>query len=193
MNNNFDKYTLGNSPAAIYIIDLLNVIERSKAIYLIKGYSGFKKTFKELVDAYDEGALSSSVVRKYMETYRATLPIKREELMIKEYDLKIINLYENLIIAEFKKVVRKLDAMKRLEVSAISRAKSNLRKSGKLYSDEKVETYGKLEGKEIPVEVKFNEHGLGSSNINRNYIEDKITSDTLMEKSIKRMERKKLK
>ena len=43
MNNNFDKYTLGNSPAAIYIIDLLNNTERKKAIYLIKAYSEFKQ------------------------------------------------------------------------------------------------------------------------------------------------------
>ena len=33
--NNFDKFTLGNSPAAIYMIDLLNSVERKKAIYII--------------------------------------------------------------------------------------------------------------------------------------------------------------
>lgn len=193
MNNNFDKYTLGNSPAAIYIIDLLNNVERKKGVYLMKAYSDFKETFRELLDAHDDGALSSKVVRKYIEIYRATLPQTRETLITKGYDVKIINLYENLIIAEFKKVIRKLDAITRLEVSAISRAKSNLKKSGKVYNDEQVLTFGKYEDKEIPVEVKFNKHGLGSSNINSNFIEDRITSETLMEKSMKRVERRKLK
>lgn len=193
MNNNFDKYTLGNSPAAIYIIDLLNNIERKKAVYLMKTYSDFKETFRELLDAHFEGALSSKVVRKYIEVYRVTLPKTKESLINKGYDLKIINLYENLVIAEFKKVIRKLDAITRLEVSAVSRAKSNLKKSGKVYNDEQVLTFGKYEDKEILVEVKFNKHGLGSSNINYNFIEDKITSETLMEKSMKRMERRKLK
>lgn len=193
MSNNFDKNTMGNSPAALYIIDLLNGIERKKAVHLIKAYADFKETFKELLDAYDDGALSARVVRKYIETYRATLPLKREELMSKDYDNKIINLYENLVIAEFKKVVRKLDAMKRLEVSAISRAKSNLKKSGQMFNNEKVVTYGKYEGEEVTMEVNFNKHGLGSSNITRGAVEDKITAETLMEKSIKKIERRKLK
>lgn len=191
--NNFDKYTLGKSPAAIYIIDLLNNIERNKAVYLIKAYSEFKENFRELLDAYDDGALSAKVIRKYIATYRATLPQTRVQLLEKGYDHKIINLYDNLLIAEFKKATRRLDAIKRIEVSAIARAKSNLKKSGKEYHDEQLKTYGKYEGKEIPVEVKFNQHGLGSSVINTNLIEDKITSESLMEKSLKRLERRKLK
>lgn len=193
MNNNFDKYTLGNSPAAIYIIDLLNNTERKKAIYLIKAYSEFKQTFRELLDAHDDGALSAKVVRKYIETYRSTLPQSKQNLTNKGYDIKVINLYENLLIAEFKKAIRRLDAIKRIEVSAISRAKSKLKNTGKKYHDEQLKTYGKYEGQEIPVEVRFNQHGLGQSSINTNLIEDKITSETLMEKSLKRLERRKLK
>ena len=193
MINNFDKNTLGNSPAAIYIIDLLNQIERKKAIYLIKAYGDFKETLRELIDAYNDGALSAKVVLKYIETYRSTLPQKKEALIIKGYEIKIINLYDNLLIAEFKKFIRKIETLKRIEVSAISRAKCNLKKSGTSYEDKQITTFGKFEGKEIPVEVKFNQYGLGSSFINTNLIEDKITSDTLMEKSIKRMERRKKK
>lgn len=193
MTNNFDKYTLGNSPAAIYMIDLLNQIERKKAVYLTKAYGDFKETIRELLDAYDDGALSAKVVRQYMENYRATLPQKKELLLNREYDLKIVNLYENLLVAEFKRVIRKLDTIKSLEISAISRAKSQLKKSGKSYEHEQVATFGIFDGKEVPVEVKFNQHGLGYSTINTNLIEDRITSDSLMEKSVKRMERRKLK
>lgn len=191
--NNFDKYTLGNSPAAIYIIDLLNRIERKKAVYLIKAYGEFKENFREILDAYDDGALNAKVVRKYIEVYRANLPQTRQNLLERGYDEKIVNLYDNLIIAEFKKIIRRLDAIKRVEVSAIARAKNNLKKSGKEYHDEQLKTFGKYEGKEIPVEVKFNQHGLGYSFINTNLIEDKITSESLMEKYLKRLEKRKLK
>lgn len=190
--NNFDKNTLGDSPACIYLIDLLNKIERKKAVYLIKSYAEFKETFKELVDAYEANALSAKVVRRYIATYRETIPAIRQSLVDRQYDTTIINLYENLLIAEFKKVTRKLDAIKKLEISAISRAKSNLKKSGSSFNDKNMQTYGKYEGKEIPVDVTFDQHGLGSSVFNKDLIEDKINSETLMEKSLKRLERRKL-
>lgn len=189
--NNFDKNTLGDSPACIYLIDLLNKIERKKAVYLIKSYGEFKETFKELVDAYEANALSAKVVRRYIATYRETIPAIRQSLVSRKYETTIINLYENLLIAEFKKVTRKLDAIKKLEISAISRAKSNLKKSGSSFNDKNMQTYGKYEGKEIPVEVTFDQHGLGSSVFNKELIEDKINSETLMEKSLKRLERRK--
>lgn len=191
--NNFDKYTLGNAPAAIYMIDLLNQIERKKAIYIIKSQQEFNKNIHELMDAYEDGALSNKVIRKYIDNYRATYSQKREELLSKSYDEKIINLFENLLDAEFKKAIRRMDAVKRLEVSAISRAKHQLKSAGKTYHDEQLKTYGKYEGEQIPVDVKFNQHGLGSSLINTNLIKDKITSETLMEKSLKRQERRKQK
>lgn len=189
--NNFDKNTLGDSPACIYLIDLLNKIERKKAVYLIKSYGEFKETFKELVEAYNNEAISAKVVRRYIATYRQTIPTIRQSLVNKQYETTIINLYENLLIAEFKKVTRRLDAIKKLEISAISRAKSNFKKSGNEFNDKQMKTYGKYEGKEIPVEVIFDQHGLGSSVFNKDLIEDKINSETLMEKSLKRLERRK--
>lgn len=190
MTNNFDEYTLGNSPAAIYIIDLLNNIDRKKAIHIIKSYSEFKESFREVMDAHAEGVLSAKVVRKYIELYRSNIPTIHQNLVSKEYDIKIINLYENLLIAEFKKSIRKLDSIKRIETSAVSRAKSQLKKSGKVYHHEQMNTYGKYEGDNIPVAVKFNEYGLALPCVNVNLIQDKITSETLMEKSLKRMERR---
>lgn len=191
--NNFDKYTLGNSPACIYIIDLLNNIDRKKAVHIIKSYAEFKEEFRELLDSYNEGALNARIVRKYIEMYRSTLPEKRQKLVAKQYDVKIINLYENLIVGEFKKILRRLDSQRRVEISAIARAKSQLKKQGNKYNEQQLHTYGKFEGKEIPVEVKFNEHGLPSSVVNPNLIKDNITSETLMEKSLKRQERRKQK
>jgi len=191
--NNFDKFTLGNSPAAIYMIDLLNSVERKKAIYIIKSYGEFKETFRELSDAHDDGAISARVLRKYIETYRLTLPGVRKNLEEKQYDIKIINLYENLIIAEFKKVIRRLDAMKKIEISAIARAKSKIKNSGRQIKNESITTYGRYEGNEVKIDVKFNQNGLGSSSVNANMVQDRITSETLMEKSLKRLERRKLK
>lgn len=191
--NNFDKFTLGNSPAAIYMIDLINSVERKKAIYIIKSYGEFKETFRELSDAHDDGAISARVLRKYIETYRLTLPGVRKNLEEKQYDIKIINLYENLIIAEFKKVIRRLDAMKKIEISAIARAKSKIKNSGRQIKNESITTYGRYEGNEVKIDVKFNQNGLGSSSVNANMVQDRITSETLMEKSLKRLERRKLK
>lgn len=191
--NNFDKFTLGNSPAAIYMIDLLNNIDRKKSVYIIKAYGEFKEVLRELSDAHDDGAISARVLRKYIETYRLTLPGIRKSLEAKEYDVKIINLYENLIIAEFKKVIRKLDAMKKIEISAIARAKSKIKNSGRQINNESISTYGRYEGNEVEIDVKFNKNGLGSSTVNANMVKDRITSETLMEKSLKRLERRKLK
>lgn len=191
--NNFDKFTLGNAPAAIYMIDLLNNIDRKKSVYIIKSYGEFKETFRELSDAHDDGAISARVLRKYIETYRLTLPGVRKNLEEKQYDIKIINLYENLIIAEFKKVIRRLDAMKKIEISAIARAKSKIKNSGRQIKNESITTYGRYEGNEVKIDVKFNQNGLGSSSVNANMVQDRITSETLMEKSLKRLERRKLK
>ena len=191
--NNFDKFTLGNSPAAIYMIDLLNNIDRKKSVYIIKAYGEFKEVLRELSDAHDDGAISARVLRKYIETYRLTLPGIRKSLEAKEYDVQIINLYENLISAEFKKVIRRLDAMKKIEISAIARAKSKIKNSGRQINNESISTYGRYEGNEVEIDVKFNKNGLGSSTVNANMVKDRITSETLMEKSLKRLERRKLK
>lgn len=193
MNNMFDKNTLGNSPASIYLIDLLNQIERKKAVCLIKSYSDFKEIFKELMDAHDDGAVSAKLVRNYIETYRSTLPEKKSNLLDKDYDIKVVNLYENLLIAEFKKAIRKLDAKKKIEISAIARAKHNLKSDGKTLNNQKIPTIGKYKGDEINVEVKFNQHGIGSSFLNLNLIKDNITNESLMKKSLKRLERRNLK
>ncbi len=83
--------------------------------------------------------------------------------------------------------------MKKIEISAIARAKSKIKNSGRQINNESISTYGRYDGNEVEIDVKFNKNGLGSSTVNANMVKDRITSETLMEKSLKRLERRKLK
>ena len=188
--NHFDQYTLGDTPAAIYLIDLLNKMEKKKASYILNSYTSFKEWMNELIFAYENKFISSKTLRKCIEHYRLSLKEHRELLIQKNYDITVINLLQNLKIAELRKIIRKVGTIKKLETSAIDRAKSVLKKEKSSLTNRSIETFAMNDDEKIEVEVIFNHHGVASSDVDSEKIKDKITSESLWKKSNQRMARR---
>lgn len=184
-----DKNTLGDSPAAIYLIDILNHSNNSLDSSVLKRINQFKNIFTQLLNAHDGKHIETGVVRAFVFYKRQDLNLQTQEMTQAGYTPLVINLYKNLVIAELKKFQRRADQINMVEKSASDRARAILRNGKQKFNNQTLNTYGKLEGEQMHVEVVFNQHGLPTVNIDTSLIKDSITSQTLMDKSVKRLTR----
>lgn len=187
----YDKYTVGNSPAAIYIIDLLNQTDNDINHKILKTLHKHRDTFNQLVKAYDNHHLSAQVVSAFITGARIMVEKEAEQYVANGYDPLIVNLFKNLVFADMKKFTRQKNKAEKLERSAIDRAKYILKNQNLTYADKQISTYGLDNEKQekINIEVNFDYNGLPVTKYNKDLLTDSITNETLREKSEKRLKR----
>ena len=191
-NKKYDRYTLGHSPAAIYLIDVLNNTTNTKDHNVLKHINHFKTNFKELVNAYEAGHVSHQVVLSYIKGQRLEVEQYSQDNIARGYTPLVINITKNLLVADMKHFIRITTKQKKIEFSAIQRAKNLLKNGGQSRVNSRLVTYGKSSrhSKEhIPTEVVFNQFGLPKVELDKKAIVDDITNESLMEKSIARLTR----
>lgn len=186
----YDPYTLGNSPAAIYLIDLLNNSTNKIEHNILSHINSYKVKFKQIVQAFEAGILSDHVVLSFISGQTLELDIKAKQWADKGYNILIINLAKNLVIANYSQFRRQQFKINKIKSSATQRAKNILKNEDKKYAHQEVSTYGREgDDKTLNVIVKFNEYGLPNVQLDTSMIEDHITNEHLMKKSLNRLDR----
>lgn len=190
---NYDKFTLGKSPAAVYLIDLLNQSTNAMDSKVIFKLQTFQAVFKQLVEAYEKKVIDKKVVFLFSNYKRVEINQHYEEMVASGMTPLVVNLYRNLVIAELKKFERKCTKVFQIEKSATDRAKALLRNKGtkgrEALANKQLLTYAKFEGEKVAVEVNFNSHGLPVLQFDKTLVKDSVTSESLMEKSTARLKR----
>ena len=188
----YQSHTLGNSPAAIYLIDVINSSDNPKDHRIISHINDFKRMFKQITNAHDKGMLDNKTVYSFIIGKTLELEQKSEYFLKNNYSLLVVNLFRNLIMADMKSFNRTTTKQNCIEKSAISRAKDLLKKEDKKINHTTITTYGKINSDKpeiIDTVVVFNEHGIPRVEIDKNSIKDDITNETLLGKSIARLTR----
>lgn len=190
----YDKNTIGNSPASIYLIYLLNESQNKKDISVLKYITKFKAIFTQLVAAYKAGHIDSNVVKMFCQYKRADLEENVQPMLEQGFTPVIVNLYKNIIVADMKKFERNASMVEKVEKSAIDRAKSFLVNQKSALKDQKVPTFGRIGNKKdehYEVNVIFDKNGLPKLEkpVDPNLLHQDITDETLMQKSLIRRER----
>lgn len=187
-----ETYTLGNSPAAIYLVDVLNNSANPIDRNILKPINKFNCLFKELVKAYQNGHISDTLVHSYIAAKHLELEQYKQQLTNLNYTPLVISLAINLIIGEMTKFQRRNGKANKIKKSAIDRAKNILKTKGSLYNNSSLSTYGKLNNQteeQLNALVVFNQHGIAEVQFNENDIKEDVTNETLREKSLKRLKR----
>lgn len=184
-----DKYTFGDTPAAIYLADVLNHTTNPLDAGISKHISSFKDYFKQLVNAHENGHISTGVVTNFIHNKKIALELQMKELLDLGYTPLVINLYSNMINADMKQFNRKSQKVNLIAKSAQDRARGILKQGKQKYANQKMQTYGRVGEERVAVEVEFNQHGLPQVKMDKTAIKDEITSETLMEKSVARLTR----
>ena len=192
----YDKNTLGNSPASIYLVDLLNNSENKKDASVLRYITKFKSIFNQLVSAYEAGSIDSNVVKVFCQYKRADLDANVEPMIKEGFSPVVINLYKNIVVAEMKKFERNANMVEKVEKSAIDRAKSTLKNKKVSFKEQTVPTFGRtgnLKDELYEVQVVFDKNGLPKLDkpVDPKLITQDITDESLMKKSLIRRERNK--
>lgn len=188
----YDSYTLGNSPACIYLIDVLNNSTQSIDHSVLKVIHEFRSTFKELVKAFDANIITQRTMLSVIRSKTIELELKATELMDKGIDPLIVNLTKNVIASDYTIFRRQQEKINRISNSAIARAKSLLKNKKSPFPNQELLTFGKvnkISEEKLDTLVIFNEYGLPSVKMDKENIPDHRTNEYLMEKSIKRLDR----
>lgn len=184
-----DKYTFGDTPAAIYLADVLNHTTNPLDAGISKHITTFKDIFKQLVNAHEKGHISTGVVANFIHNKKIALDIQMKEFLSLGYTPLVVNLYSNMVNADMKQFNRKAQKLNLISKSAEDRARGILKQGKQKYANQKMQTYGRVGTEQVAVEVEFNQHGLPQVKLDKSAIKDEITSETLMEKSIARLTR----
>lgn len=184
-----DKYTFGDTPAAIYLADVLNTTTNPLDAGISKHISSFKGVFNQLVKAYENGHLTSAVVSNFTKNKKLALKFQMTEFLDLGYSPLVVNLYSNMLNADMKQFNRKAQKLSLISKSAEDRARGILKNGKQKYANQKMQTYGRVGTEQVAVEVEFNQHGLPHVKMEKDAIKDEITSKTLMDKSITRLTR----
>lgn len=123
---NLDKYTLGKTPAAIYLIDYLNTEATYMDRNVLKFIATFKKTFRELLTAVETGHVSTSTLVSFCSLKRASMRAEADMHASNGISTLAIQLYQNLILADIKSTERKAMILSRVVRSSITQAKNKV-------------------------------------------------------------------
>ncbi len=187
--NKLEKYTIGKSPAALYLTDLINQTQNPKDINLIKFLTNFRAEFKQLLNCYNMQLLNGEYLANYCSLKRKDLDEQTKHLVEKNYTPLLVNLYKNICISELKKFIRPYSFETHFTQSAINRAKHLKKNSPNINT---FHTYGQYKNLSYKVDatVNFLRNGKIDVILDKSQIKDVINDDTLTKKSKKRLSKK---
>lgn len=136
-----DKGTFGNSPACFYLVDLINgnpiYLKRMKRLHT--KHQKLNQTLNEIVNAYRNKALSLSTARHLITLKQGDC--KTNIIVLREFEIHtaetdkekedvnlLINVFENVMMMEFKKILRELHYYHLVEIKSIKKASAFAKK-----------------------------------------------------------------
>lgn len=180
-----EKFTLGKSPAAIYLVSILNQSTNNNDRIILKHISFAKKSLNEIKSAWEKGILSRDTMLEFCN-------LKRKEIQLYQNDKLtplVLNLYKNLLLANIKHMTRTDSKIEAIVKSAVSRGRDLLKNENLPLIKNSVDSYGKVTRKSIekfPVNISYDE--FGTMNIKKNFdlnnIKDEINDESLLNKFI---------
>ena len=106
-NTVLDKFTLGKTPAAVYLVDKLNEnYTRRECNFILHKVHNFTENFNELVAAYNAKQISARTVASFIEQKLALLEQEQLEIIKRGFAPLIADLYKNIIVGLRKKFIR---------------------------------------------------------------------------------------
>ena len=106
-NTVLDKFTLGKTPAAVYLVDKLNEnYTRRECNFILHKVHNFTENFNELVAAYNAKQISSRTVTSFIEQKLALLEQEQLVIIKRGFAPLIADLYKNIIVGLRKKFIR---------------------------------------------------------------------------------------
>lgn len=106
-NTVLDKFTLGKTPAAVYLVDKLNEnYTRRECNFILHKVHNFTENFNELVAAYNAKQISARTVTSFIEQKLALLEQEQLEIIKRGFVPLIADLYKNIIVGLRKKFIR---------------------------------------------------------------------------------------
>ena len=109
-----DKFTFGNTPAAIYLADHLNSLSDKRVVRKVQKILVFQRQlFTELNDAHMKGILSAKsllIISQCIEN-QVIARLKEKEIEQEKCEVKLdsltLNLVQNILIGEVKSISRR--------------------------------------------------------------------------------------
>ena len=106
-NTVLDKFTLGKTPAAVYLVDKLNEnYTRRECNFILHKVHNFTENFNELVAAHNAKQISARTVASFIEQKLALLEQEQLEIIKRGFAPLIADLYKNIIVGLRKKFIR---------------------------------------------------------------------------------------
>lgn len=139
MTKKLDKFTFGNSPACILLVDLINKLDPVKYGRLHSKQQALNRSLNELMQAYLNKQISASNLLKIIKLMREDM--KQRIQKIKDNDKEIyatdeekklqsdiFNVFSNVIMMSFKKLIREITYHNCVYIRSLDKARAMAKK-----------------------------------------------------------------
>ena len=169
-----DKRTFGNSPAAIYLADMLNALGDKRQTHRVSSFiNSTSKMINEAVALHLNHQMSTTMLYFIVDNISRDVANKADDMRVGAngivYDPVVCNLMENVLRGQIKSVKRRLEKVVRIHQQQ-NRAK--IKNASKIVVNNKATVLGKTEF--VPRKITIlsvpdmtNEHTLVSKSIKR--------------------------
>lgn len=191
-----DPNTIGKSPAALYLVDCLNQSPNLINRKVLKVIAFHREHYRELAQAVESYTLSKEFALNICNLKKLEIENLKADLMSRGVEELISNLCCNILTSEVRQIERKIVKLKKIEISAIARAKSDLKLDNIPARNVEVPTVGlaknvcnSKEEQEFDVNVIFEKHGipLVELEFDISTMPDDITDELRIERSKNRL------
>ena len=172
-----DKRTFGNSPAAIYLADMLNALGDKRQTHRVSSFiNSTSKMINEAVALHLDHQMSTTMLYFIVDNISRDVANKADDMRVGAngivYDPVVCNLMENVLRGQIKNVKRRLEKVVRIHQQQ-NRAK--IKNASKIVVNDKAIVLGKTEF--VPRKITISS------------VPDTTNEHTLVSKSIKRLHR----
>lgn len=180
-----EKNTYGKTPAAIYLAEVMSN-HPQKVRMVGKTLNSYRTALADLEKSYEAGTMQKRTFGRYLGIERLKLAQTREYLK-QSCDELVVNLVLNVMTGDLNRLLRIYSKMNSLQRSTLARA-MNVYKQAESKPEE-VQIVNKEDGSNIAVKFINNSTAVLKEKLKFSDIPDVITAETLMEKSLTRLNR----
>lgn len=180
-----DKYTVGDTPAAIYLVDFLNTSGSKKDRKVLTFINEFRKLFAELVEARECDAISANTLLNFCAIYRQRLNNQCTEMINKGYNSLVVDLFSNIVLGDIRSYERREQRFQKKIKIIKAKAKKFFNENVKHLKLEAVEFFVS----EPYARVEYKGTNISNINVSFEYTQDPISSAVLVTKSISRLKK----
>lgn len=182
----YDKYTLGKSPAELYMVHVLNTTQNNKDHNVLRSINNFRDLMSKLIAASGESVLiDEKVIDQFCNLKRIELDILTEQHLESGMSPLVVDLYRNIIIGDLKRCQRKTSMARRVVKAGIALIRVECENRG----IDKVDFAAELIINDKEVYIGYDSNGNTYHSLDWFDLNDDITPEILQERSRKKLER----